>query len=619
MNVEDFLTRKGVHFKNKWVAFFLRLTLYLVIAGIMLNISWYAWPDLVKDFGIELYIPWRITEGDILYRDILYYQQGPLPFYWNALWFYLFGASVNTLIIVNFILLVLLVCLLEIWLKNISNTFTTTIAVMFFIGNFAFSRYVEFGNYNYLAPYAQGATHGLILSIAALLCLKKWTDQQKGGWLFGAGILVGLTTLTKLELAVSLMIASGIYLVSSFIARRLVFKEMVKNFFVFIGGLVVPPIFTTISFSIALPFKTAVWSIFNQWVAIWDGRVAETSKSFFYRHSSGLDNVSGNLLKLGDWTWLYINFILIGLALSLVLSEIKNKKLIVYPLTAIFSFLIAYSSVAPMTWFSIVRPLPLVLASALIILVLKGLRRKDFLRSDRYPLYLASFSFAGAMLIKLGLATRIYNYGFILTMPAFLLAIVLFIYWLPKYLNRYGAGDIIKIMVLSVLVVISLRYFSVSQRNYGDKNFECCLTSKDRIMTSEMWGPTIENSLRELNNRLKPDQTFVVVPEGIILNYMLRHRNSIPYIHFVPTMFINNKESDIIDSLSKHPPDLVVFLHSDTSEFGVPFFGKDYGQTLYDWINKHYRIVWQNGDPPLQKGAIFGSAIAEKITKSNDK
>src|SRR5262245_19376343 len=54
--------------------------------------SWRTWPDLLIDFGNELYVPWRITEGEHLYRDIAF-TMGPLSQYFHALLFRLFGVS----------------------------------------------------------------------------------------------------------------------------------------------------------------------------------------------------------------------------------------------------------------------------------------------------------------------------------------------------------------------------------------------------------------------------------------------------------------------------------------------------------------------------------------------
>ncbi|MCE5211470.1 MAG: hypothetical protein LLG40_07950, partial [Deltaproteobacteria bacterium] len=58
--------------------------LILVLVGIcMLKLSWFKWPDLLIDYGRELYVPWQITQGGVLYRDINHLY-GPLAHYFNA-------------------------------------------------------------------------------------------------------------------------------------------------------------------------------------------------------------------------------------------------------------------------------------------------------------------------------------------------------------------------------------------------------------------------------------------------------------------------------------------------------------------------------------------------------
>jgi hypothetical protein len=49
--------------------------------AIMLHISWGKWGDFIVDYGREMYIPWQLSEGKILYRDIYVNQYGPFAPY----------------------------------------------------------------------------------------------------------------------------------------------------------------------------------------------------------------------------------------------------------------------------------------------------------------------------------------------------------------------------------------------------------------------------------------------------------------------------------------------------------------------------------------------------------
>src|SRR6476619_6480437 len=78
--------------------------LFLALAVVWtLVTSWRKWPDPVVDFGRELYLPWRLSEGAVLYRDIDHLY-GPLSQYFNALIFYVFGTGMMKIVGVNLLI-----------------------------------------------------------------------------------------------------------------------------------------------------------------------------------------------------------------------------------------------------------------------------------------------------------------------------------------------------------------------------------------------------------------------------------------------------------------------------------------------------------------------------------
>ena len=71
-----------------------------LFAALLLAWTWRSWPDPLVDFGRELYSAWRLAEGELLHRDLAWFN-GPLSVWWNAAWFELAGVSFTTLIWVN--------------------------------------------------------------------------------------------------------------------------------------------------------------------------------------------------------------------------------------------------------------------------------------------------------------------------------------------------------------------------------------------------------------------------------------------------------------------------------------------------------------------------------------
>ena len=67
-----------------------------VFSAWMLRISWMRWMEVLVDFGREVYLPWRVTEGEHLGRDYVH-PYGPLSVYLNAGLFEVFGVSIRTL------------------------------------------------------------------------------------------------------------------------------------------------------------------------------------------------------------------------------------------------------------------------------------------------------------------------------------------------------------------------------------------------------------------------------------------------------------------------------------------------------------------------------------------
>ncbi|MFN7140117.1 MAG: hypothetical protein ACK4UN_12350, partial [Limisphaerales bacterium] len=148
-------------------AHYLSVITLLATAGVMLVVSWRRWPEVLVDFGLQLYIPWQLTSGSVLYRDIAYLPGGPISQYFNAGAFELFGASLMTLAKVNLGLSVALLTIIFHWFKKSSGLACAFLVSMATILVFMFSQY-EMGNYNFIAPYSHEALHGLLLGVLTL-------------------------------------------------------------------------------------------------------------------------------------------------------------------------------------------------------------------------------------------------------------------------------------------------------------------------------------------------------------------------------------------------------------------------------------------------------------------
>ena len=107
-------------------SFWLGLSLIALAFTAGAALTWRRWPDLIIDFGPQLYMPWQIAKGAVLYRDLFYLAGGPLSQYFHAALFKLFGVSFLTIIVSNLAVTAAMLLLIYHQFRNATDTFTAT-------------------------------------------------------------------------------------------------------------------------------------------------------------------------------------------------------------------------------------------------------------------------------------------------------------------------------------------------------------------------------------------------------------------------------------------------------------------------------------------------------------
>lgn len=110
----------------------------IALGGWLLSLSWNKWTNITLDYGRELYTPWLITRGQVLYKDILTIH-GPFPSYFNALLFKVFGTSLMTLVLFNILLVAVITTLIYRFFIYTTDKRAAFFASAVFLSIFAFS------------------------------------------------------------------------------------------------------------------------------------------------------------------------------------------------------------------------------------------------------------------------------------------------------------------------------------------------------------------------------------------------------------------------------------------------------------------------------------------------
>ena len=570
--------------------------------------SWRKWPDPVIDFGRELYLPWQITRGQILYRDLASLF-GPLSPYVNALWFRLFGTSLLTLAICNMAIFAATVAGIHRLLRTSTDRLTASAGCLVTLLLFGFSQYVAVGNYNFVAPYSHEATHGFALSVAALSSLHHAIAAGRPVFWAIAGVSFGLVLLTKPE--TSLAAAAGIAAIcigATMLGGRNQ-RALTRGMMLLLGSSAVAPLLFFLYFAAHMPAADAVWATAGAWTAAVTPGIAN---NLFYVRSMGLDEPVENGLRV----LLTFAGFAIFVAAAVAVSSVRNQRVLRVSRVAL---LVAMIVVLRQGTFP--RALPLIALAGLLAASLLFHRARHDRDAGLRLLPLVGWSaFALVLLAKLGLNPRIVHYGFYLALPAATVAVVLLVWLIPHVLEQRRSVAVARSfrqIACWTLAAAAAPYLGSSNWWYQTKVLPVG-SGADQFLASAapgQWqGAAVRDALQDLDRLAAAGATIAVLPEGVMLNYLLRRDSPLRVINLMPPELVAFGEDDILRSLTSEPPDFIVLVHRDTSEYGYPPFGTDrsYGLRTLTWIEAQYRRLRVIGqDPTINDG--IGVVILQRI------
>jgi hypothetical protein len=574
------------------------------VAGIaMAGWTWGTWPDVQIDFGRELYVPWQLSQGKVLYRDIAHIY-GPLSHYFNALLFHGFGIGLQTLVWTNLTLLTFLTALLY-WLFSLTaSRLAATAACLTFVLLFAFGQYVGIGNYNFVTPYAHEMTHGVILAFASIAIFAVYVRRQRRSALFLSGLAMGLCFLTKPEPFLAGEVALGVgLLLATFAAGG---RRVVSDGSWFMAGQTFPPFLAFVLLTLHMSPNQALQGVLGSWLYMFDSRLTGL---VFFRQGMGLVNWQGNGAKMLVWAVLFL--VVFGTAALLACRTRFRRREEAVLVVAVF--VLSLGSLAwcmpRLPYFDGLRPLPLVLVGTVLAFLHRlYCQQRQSTSAEARALTVIQVTlclFALLLLLKEFLNVRIYHYGFALSMPATLVAVCVLTDWVPRAVRKSGGSSAVFLALVSAvwLAVVCVHLRAVDAR-ISPKTVP--IGSGRDTFLSDGRGAFVAAALREIDTRLSPAQTLAVLPEGVILNYLSRRESPTRYVYLLPSGAVGFEDEEMLSALVRRPPDAVVLIHRDTSEYGFPLFGKDYGMRTAAWIHSNYRPTWRIGAIPLVDPGQFG-------------
>lgn len=559
--------------------------------------SWRKWADILVDFGRELYIPWQLSTGKVLYLDLFYFH-GPFSPYLNALWFKIFGVSLTTLIFCNLAILACLTGLMFLLIKQSSDSLTATISCLVFLCAFAFADLEGRGNNNYICPYDHSLIHGVTLSFLMIFAMARYIKSHHIYLIMISGGCLGLLFLTKAELFIPGTIVAFTWIILLFINENLAKIKLFNIIMIFVLFILLPICLLTAYLLTYMPIHNLIEVIRDNWHFIFGRKVLTVD---FYKRCLGIDQPFRNIALSLISSLLISAIFCFGIIADIILRRTKN---LFNTILFVLLFIILLSFLLLMNYFKIYiilimisRSLPFLLIAILLTYCFYYYKSNIYHLKPDAPIILLGI-LGLTLLSKMILHVRIYQYGFVLAMPATISLVVFLIYFVPKVLLiKTGGGNLFRRLAIFIFVAFSVYTLVLSGRHYNKKDF-LLGAGGDRFMTygrdTEPFSWAIDKMIQYININISAQKKITVMPEGVMINYLTRRPAPIPFIVFLPVELSMVGEKAIINALEKHPADYVVLIDRPTPEYNVQLFGTDYnyGYLIMNWIKTQYNQVY---------------------------
>lgn len=533
----------------------------VVLVGITIIytvITWGRYGNIHIDFGRELYTAWRISEGDVLYRDIAWFN-GPLSQYFNGLLFYVFGKSLDVLYAANLAILISVVILIYTIVLKLSDVAAAVVAVVFFLHISAFGYVTEVGNYNFIAPYSHEMSHGILLLLLSMFFLIRFYERQNKKNAFICGFIVGLSILTKLEVAFATVVGIfyGIYIITRHYSDV---KRQQYLFPVALLGAVLPVVLSTLLFSLSMPFAAVIDSMVIPLRLTVSGQVRSIP---LYSFISGLYDV-----KLSLWIvmWSMVaNICFIAPLLFVKIFTLTKTKDRLWGMPAallsVLIVLVLYLSVIgiykrdialyfPACW-------PIALLLSFMILSFKKYRNMRL-----YPVIMSMILCSFILILKVLLKLMFSHYGAFFVIPSLMLFMVFIFTTIGKSPISSGCKFVYRIYIVFMFFIIlfpltkdtyeHVEIFNISK--YEKENIGHIYLNKNENMTVSL--------LHYIDENIKGSETVAILPQGAGINFFTGHVNPTRFITTLPLELIAFGERNILKAYSEHSPDWIVVLKS---------------------------------------------------------
>jgi hypothetical protein len=555
------------------------LAVLALLAAHFLHLSWRKWPDPIVDTGAQWYDAWRVSQGAAPYHDFLWYY-GPLSLLCNGLLFHCFGAGMMVLVTANLVVYGAIVLLAYLAFRLAWGWLAAFAALAVFISVFSFSILNSVGNYNYATPYTHEATHGILLMLVTSFVLVRWCRKESRPLAFLLGLCGGVAAVLKPEF----MLAGGILGAAGVLVRRRQGQPAgAAEWTLILAGAVLPTLGCAAWLARRESWPAALLDACQAW---WLVLVNQENTGLIYQTLfTGFDhpwrNAGLELRAAFHAVAVFGGIWAAGWLVNRSWSRAVRLATTVAALAAV-CFIPIDKEAGP--------SLPGLMAILLVILTMRLRRelRQNRRAQTRTLMALALVLLAGAMLARMILRARLDHFGFFQAAFAGMAAAAAMVGEIPRWTGPGLWGR--RLAALAGLAALGLGCASIAAQSAiirADQT-QPVAAGRDRFYAFD---PAVDETGLLVNwaveslRTIPPRATLLVLPEGVMINYLSRRER--------PVLDAFEDENLYVKQLDRAPPDYVIWITRDLREHGIAQFGApgNPGEKILPWLRQNYVAV----------------------------
>lgn len=532
------------------------------------------------DTGRELFIPLRMLNGEVLYKDILNIY-GSLAYQINEVAYWLTGARIFSLRIFGTVNLLLLFSAMWFILKELFpqkeaiTVFSKISPIHKIFGLFLLLTVFPTGIFNYILPYSFAMTYGLCFFLFSLLFFIKFSKTDMPKYAYLSALFAGGAFCCKYDFL-------G-YLIFLFLYILLSNKITTKDVLISVTLMVSLPLVSYgILFAQGMTFEDL-----SKTAQIVKTMAKTNANTYLYTHFAGT-YFNWKIFTVCFGKTLLLAFI--GCIIYFSRKLYKRDKILTL-IVFLFSLLcVWYIGVVGFSLFAIINTI-------LLFVYFKKIYNNK-------PVFV--FMLSSVLLsLKTFFAINVDTYG-VYTLPFLIISIFVFLANID-----YSDNDDIKTNIANTYSVVAFLLVTVFVLNAGvqilkktramiavepikNRNF-AEIISKTAYTYPSIAKP-INSAIFYIENNTNPTDKIVVLPETQFLNFVTKHPADNLYSSLTPVYFETFGEYNIIEHFEQNKPEYFILNNRDTSDYGKRYICEDYGQAFCSFVKDNYKKVETFGE-----------------------